>query len=113
MLIEVMTAGHLSAKLVVRDEVNDTEAWYDYDTRVNDHEPAEGTIHVFNSETGLYEKCENLAEARAKFEEHAQRLTYVISDETEYLRAKRDELELQNKHLRNLTPFVIGPVVKP
>lgn len=112
MLIETLSSGHLSAKLVVRDEINDTETWYDYDTRDNDHDPAEGTIHVFNSETGLYEKCENLAAAKVRFEDHIQRLTYVCSDETEFLRAKRDELELQNKHLRNLTPFVIGPVVK-
>lgn len=112
MKTEVLTKGHFSAKLVIRDEANDIETWLDYDTREHEEDPEEGVIHVFNSETGVYEPVANLAAAKVKFEEHTARLTYVISDETELLRAKREELIAQDKHLRNINPFVIGPVVK-
>ena len=78
----------------------------------HEEDPEVGVIHVFNSELGVYEACSSLAEAKAKFDEHTRRLTYVISDDVDLLKAKREELESQNKHLRNVNPFVIGPVVK-
>lgn len=112
MSTEVHTKGHFSAKLVIRNEEENTETWLDYDTREHEEDPEVGIIHVFNSELGVYEACSSLAEAKAKFEEHTQRLTHVISDDVDVLRAKREELEIQNKHLRNINPFIIGPAVK-
>lgn len=105
----VATQGHLSAKLVIKNEAADTETWLDYDTRLHDTDPEEGTIHVFNSQTGQYEPCACLADAKAKFDEHYERRTFQIEDESEVIKAKREELKECGKHLRNLTPFVIGP----
>ena len=112
MSTEVLTKGHFSAKLVIRNEEDDTETWLDYDTREHGEDPEIGVIHVFNSDQGVYEACSCLAEAKAKFEERTQQLTYVISDDVDLLKAKREELESQNKHLRNINPFIIGPAVK-
>lgn len=112
MSIEVLTKGHFSAKLVIRNEEEDTETWLDYDTREHDEDPEVGVIHVFNSDLGVYEACASLAEAKARFEERTKQLTYIIPDDVDMLKAKRVELESQNKHLRNVNPFVIGPVVK-
>lgn len=70
------TAGHLSAKLVLNTP--NGEVWKFYDTRLETEDPKEGTIIVFNSATGLYEKCTNLADAKKKFEEHYARLTITV-----------------------------------
>lgn len=103
------TKGHLSAKLVIKNEAEDTETWLDYDTRLHDCDPEVGTIYVFNSMIGQYEPCSCLADAKVKFEEHYERRTFQIPDETEIIKAKREELKESGKHLRNITPFIIGP----
>jgi len=82
------TKGHFAANLItVKDGV---ETWEYYDTRVHDTDP-DGVIAVFNSATGTYDRCESLAEAKAKFLEHTQRLTYKKTiDELPSVMPQRD-----------------------
>lgn len=102
------TRGHLSAKLVIKDTVKKTEQWMDYDTREEIADPVEGTIMVFNSATGVYEKCDCLQHAVDKFDEHNVRLTPTFPAEHEILKEKRELLKAEGKHLRNLGPFSIS-----
>ena len=103
------TRGHLSAKLVVKCDKTNTETWLDYDTRVESEDPVEGTIMVFNSETGVYEPCTCLEHADQLFEYHNQRLTPVIPDSQVKLVEKRQAFKEKGKHLRNLAPFNLSP----